>query len=363
MHPLRTLVTVTGVAAAAFASAQSGWTIRALPTLGGTDTYAHSINARGDVAGEATLADGSVRAVVWTSDGRTADLGSLSGTSQAKAWKINDKGQVAGYSIDGNGVATATFWDADGAHSIGTLGGTNSRAFSLNNLGQVVGTSDYTYGGRAFSWTLDGGIVDRGNLNPDYRLAFGGANDINDDGTFVGTMYNLFDPFRAVMAGPGEKVRDIALAGRTDSEALAINNSGVMVGYSTIGLNPEHAVIFDGRGGVTDLGTPTGMDQSQATALNDLGWVVGSAFSSADGSQSSFLYKDGQISDLASLVPTSGWDQLYSASGINANGQIVGTGLLGGVSRAFVMTPVPEPTTCVALGLGALLLRRRSRRS
>jgi hypothetical protein len=56
--------------------------------------------------------------------------------------------------------------------------------------------------------------------------------------------------------------------------------------------------------------------------------------------------------DLNGLIdPNSGW-QLYAAYGINDSGQIVGTGTFAGFSRAYLLTPVPEPATIGALGLG-----------
>lgn len=46
--------------------------------------------------------------------------------------------------------------------------------------------------------------------------------------------------------------------------------------------------------------------------------------------------------DLNTLIdPLSGWD-LHLGMGINDAGQITGTGVLGGVDHAFLLTPVPE---------------------
>jgi len=346
------------------AAAQSnGWNIELLDRGRGIETFAHGVNDRGDVVGE--VSDGTtVRAAVWR-NGVLSELGPLSGYSHAKGWSINKSGQVAGYSMTASGQVRATFWDADGrAFDVGTLGGVNSRAFSLNDQGEVVGTSDFTHGSRAFSWSLSGGIVDRGNLNPESAQSHGGANAINNNGVIVGTMYTLFSPFRAVFAGPGEKVRDMAVPGRSNSEALGINDAGVMVGYSNDGSGDEHAAIFDGRGGYTDLGVLANTTATQATDINNNGWIVGRAIGHGpDGIQTSFLYRDGQMVDLMSLIPSdSGWEMLFTAESVSDAGFITGTGIYQGETRAFRMAPVPEPATLVGVSIGAIALVRRRRR-
>ena len=58
------------------------------------------------------------------------------------------------------------------------------------------------------------------------------------------------------------------------------------------------------------------------------------------------------IKDLIDLIPAgSGWDILNIAYDINDSGQIVGYGTVGGETHAFMMTPIPEPTTMLLLAL------------
>src|SRR5262249_51645833 len=81
-----------------------------------------------------------------------------------------------------------------------------------------------------------------------------------------------------------------------------------------------------------------------------------------------FVYLDGTLYDLNSLLPAnSGWT-LTAAYGLNDAGQIVGTGTYNGDPSAFLLTPtslssVPEPSACAILVPTALLLLPRRRPS
>jgi probable HAF family extracellular repeat protein len=87
-----------------------------------------------------------------------------------------------------------------------------------------------------------------------------------------------------------------------------------------------------------DLGTLGGA-YSSAHGMNNAGQVVGDSNTSA-GYTRAFLYSDGQMVDLNSLIPSdSGWT-LQSAEAINNRGQIAGYGTHNGEGqRAFLLTP------------------------
>jgi len=82
----------------------------------------------------------SSEAFITNSQGHVTNLGSLGGT-WTSPWDINDHGQVVGYADIGNGEHRAFFWDeAVGMIELPTLGG-NSLARAVNNNGQIVGYS------------------------------------------------------------------------------------------------------------------------------------------------------------------------------------------------------------------------------
>jgi probable HAF family extracellular repeat protein len=155
---------------------------------------------------------------------------------------------------------------------------------------------------------------------------------------------------------------DLGTLGGTYSGAYGVNASGKVTGSSnTIGNSFDHAFLFDGT--MQDLGT-LGGSQSQGFGINASGQVVGQA----DGPSGThaFLY-DGTMLDLNNLLDSTGagWT-LTQARGINDFGQITGTGYIGGQMHAFLLTPVPEPSSSVLAAFGFVALagwgwRRRKR--
>src|SRR2546430_3826298 len=78
-------------------------------------------------------------AALWD-HGVITDLGTLGG-SFSRPFALNDAGRVVGWSGTATGEYHAFVW-ADGVMTdIGTLGGTLSQAVSVNAAGQVVGAS------------------------------------------------------------------------------------------------------------------------------------------------------------------------------------------------------------------------------
>lgn len=123
------------------------------------------------------------------------DLGTLGG-AESRAYALNNRGQVAGQAdtaelkSGGDPIHHAFQWQAGRMQDLGTLGGDNSTARGENDLGEVVGDSD-RHSGRsgAFRWRSQDGMTE-------VRAPAGitavsdiilGANAINNKGQVTGT--------------------------------------------------------------------------------------------------------------------------------------------------------------------------------
>ena len=111
------------------------------------------------------------------------DLGTLGGT-QSFAYGINNSGQVVGYSDTSSGNQHAFLYSGGVMQDLGTLGGTSSGANGINNSGQVVGGS-FPSSGHGHAFLYSGGVMqDLGTLS---GRAGSGANGINTSGQVVGS--------------------------------------------------------------------------------------------------------------------------------------------------------------------------------
>src|SRR4030067_2703508 len=262
-----------------------------LGTLGGTLSYAHAINDKGEVIGE--FWSGVNSKSFLYKDGVMNDLGTLGGTTSSQAGDINKKGQITG-SYDYAGYYKPFLYNKGAISNLGTLGGTLAFAYGINNKREVVVVSHFSgdSSASAFIWS------------------------------------------RGVMT-------DLGTRGGSYSVAYRINDKGQVVGYSPIYGNSEiHAFLYS-DGVINDLGT-LGGPNSWAYDINKFGHVVG-MLGFPTGWGRAFLYKDGEMKDLNSLVKLdTGWI-LSEATGINDFGQIVGLATVYGYGHAFLLSPVPTP--------------------
>jgi hypothetical protein len=121
-------------------------------------------------------------------------------------------------------------------------------------------------------------------------------------------------------------------------------------------------ILWDAASGVQTIEPPTGQFFF-GKAINNNGMVVGRLAAPADDFSRAAIWSSGTgVRSLHDLIEnSSGW-QLESAWGISNAGHIAGSGIRGVDSRAFLLTPIPEPDSLAALGLAlalSLILRLR----
>jgi len=306
-------------------------------------TYAARINESGVVVGRFFTTDGDH---AFFYDGTVHDLRTLGG-NVSEARGINSSGQIVGYSLTGagdpSGVNAAFVFDGATLHNLNLDW---SSANDINDRGQIVGEMRFTPGvDLLHAFLFDQGVAtDLGSLPPLNATAYSTARAINNSAEIAGesNTFVLGSAFPArryaatraflwkqgAMFDLGALGSQCSLVGQTErcfqrSVATDINESGVVVGFSTTGVADAHAFASDGTG-MQDLGALDG-PRSWAYGINDSGQVVG-MLSSADDTLRPFLFERGSMYDLNELIvnPSDAATLPFSAYGINNFGQIVG---------------------------------------
>jgi probable HAF family extracellular repeat protein len=350
------------------ALAEVRYTVTDLGDLGQHYADPLAINDQAQVVGQSFTATGQTRGFLWSASTGMIDLippGQPGTHPEGVAYGINNSGQAVGYArADQYDSALAFVWSATGGfHTIGTLGGNESRARATNSAGQVVGESNTAQGGNhAFLWNPQTGMQDLG------ALAYSSwAFAINDQGQVAGWTGVPAGFDRAFIWSASTGMVPLGTLGGRHSYARGINDLGQVVGEAYTanqgGNHASHAFLWSESSGMTDLGTLGGVS-SVAYGINDSGWVVGDA-ADASNVRHPFLYDGGSLRRLDDLIDPSGGWTLNHARNINNAGQIAATAFTAAEpwSHAVLLTPIPEPTAAGgALGIVTAAVAKRRRR-
>jgi len=308
--------------------------------------------------------------------GFNIDLGTL-GKPDANSWinwgGINDHGEAVGQSetaeLDPNGedlcgfgthlICVPFLWRNGHMSALPTFGGNNGQASAINNPGDAVG---YAENGPVDPTCPVGTTNNRITLpalwvrgkaealpligsDPD-GVAFG----INDRSQAVGYSGTCTTATHAVMWKDGTAFLLQDLGGTGSNFGYAINYRGQIAGQvgSADGTTFSAAVWLNGAdGAVTNIGVLPGDFAAFATGINGRGQVVGNNFDSNFNWSHGFIWQDGVLTDLNSLIPADSNLFIISASNINEAGQISGMGTVlkgphAGNIHAYILTPTKE---------------------
>lgn len=371
-----------GAGPAAQRAAASSYHVTNLPSLGGTSSAGSSINDRGWVTGYSSLpGNSSIHATLWR-NGAVTSLGTLGGPNSAVLWPVkNDGGIITGISqtsrpdkVRGTPWSCAAFlpsatatgyqcvgfeWRKGVMRALPTLGGPNGFATGSNDLGQVVGWAQSSARDRTCDsrQMLQFQAVEWGPgqhqihvLPPLAGDTASAATALNDHGQVVGISgycdqaVGRFSAIHAVLWQQGQPISIGTLGGVAWNTPMAINEPGEVVGFSNVsaaagGNFDAQAFLWTRRGGIRKIGVLKGDSTSQALGINNRGEIVGTSCNSK-GSCRAFLYRNGELRDLNSLVSPGYTGSLVSANDVNDAGVITGQArTASGALVAFVADP------------------------
>jgi probable HAF family extracellular repeat protein len=353
--------------------------------LGGTSSIGNAMNNLGWAMGTSNLpGDTTQHAELWL-PGLHLDLGTLGGPNSAVVFaNRSNRGQIVGIAETADMDPLSETWSCAGAFfptttqhiclgfvwqngamtALPTLGGYNGFAASVNNLGQVVGWAETAVHDptcappqvlqfEAVIWGPGNGQIQQlPGLSGDPDTA---ATAINDNGQVVGisgicqNAVGAFSAKHAVMWQNGQAIDLGNIGGHGWNTPTSINNEGQIVGFANQSgdlINGRlalkfHAFLWTKERGMRDLGTLSGDAISEALGINESGQVVGVSYGAGFSHPRAFLWQDGVMTDLNSLIPASSNLTLQVAGDINNRGEITGTAFDSSTktSPAFLTIP------------------------
>jgi probable HAF family extracellular repeat protein len=334
-NPLE-LLALAALATVTSAVAQTSYQVDTLTGLGGISAAVNSINNRGWASGTADQPGDIVsHAALWV-DEQLIDLGSLGGpgTNSAVAWGVKaNNGVIVGISDTNADNPLGEFFSCWPFYALGSPTGKVCHGFRWqNNVMTALPPFPGGYNSYATAANNRGQIV---------GWAENGVHDPTCNHNFQVLQ------FRAVIWQPDGTMQELPpLPGDSTSAATAINELGQVVGISgscdvAVGrFSARRAVLWE-NGVPTDLGSLGGVAWNTATAINNQGTVVG--FSNLPPSPTfppgarhyqAFIWTRGTGMQSLGTLPG---DIRSVANDINEQNQVVGTSRGGPYGiRAFL---------------------------
>ena len=236
-----------------------------------------SVNSAGQVALSTIDQEYNPRAARWSipEDG-LLPLGTLAAHDpRSHAAAISERGHIVGTFYDGeNHLAHPFLWTpTHGIQPLPSLGGSQTAPIDINNRDEVVGWSSNEHGvRRAFLWAPDAGIRDLGSLAESTGTAL-----TERDSVRIG-----LEPIALAAARSEPHVQKVvsAVLDAEWSQALAVNEHGWVVGSSVVVDGQKHPMLthpflWKPETGMVDLGLLPGFDEGgTARDINSQGQVL-----------------------------------------------------------------------------------------
>lgn len=356
-----------------------------LGTLGGDYSFSYGINNAGVVSGGAATATQtdfiSQTGFLWYR-GRIISVGTLDGVAcpncSSEAGGPNASGLAPVISetatLDPNeedfcGFGThlqclaAVYKNGSLIPLAPLVGGNNSQAYWTNQEGETVGfsetgTSDdncampsQVYRFSAVKWGANGTPQPLNPL-PDDTVSFAlGINDVGQAVGVSGLCSNTTFPPNTTPGGPhavlwdsrGTPVRVPDLPNAVGNNvAGSINNHGDVAGTQVTSDGNIHSYVWSKSGGLQDLMFPNAFVTVTPCchSINDKREATGFAFDQ-NGPQA-FLWKDGNFTDLNTVLPAGNPWYIFNTASINEAGQIAASGynVNTGEMHGVLLTPI-----------------------
>src|SRR5437867_6061736 len=250
--------------------ARTQYQVSDLPGLGGTSNGGNSINDQTWVAGYARLPDRNRHAALWRNSLLT-DLFTLGGPNSSVTWNVkNTAGIIVGISQTADPEPLGEAWSSAAFYSTPNNVGYINLGFVWQN-NQMRGLLPFLGGDNSFTTGAN-----------NFGQAVGWAENGVHDTACVSPQVLQFRP--AVWTLGPDSIQDLPLiAGDSSGAATAINDIGQIVGISgicdqAVGRHTaKHAVLWE-NGTVTDIyPNPPAPWWNTPTAINQRGDVVGFA--------------------------------------------------------------------------------------
>lgn len=326
------------------ATAPQAYDLTDLGTLGGAVSYAYDLNDAAQVVGYSTTGF-QTRAFLWQ-NGQMTNLGALYSNFSA-AYAVNGLGHAVGNSAQSNGNPRAAMWRdgkiIDLTPDVAVY--ESSWASGINDAGKWIGSVQLE---EMPPWH---GFVAQGFTRTPLGHLGGGSSfpsDINGAGQVAGSSYTMVvsevEQIEHAFLWENGVLTDLGvLPNDVESTAAAINSAGVVVGSSsrtnTVTFQESHRPFIYENGSMIAIPAPSA--DAQAADINDSGVVVGTMKASGGLSQNhAWIYADGVVTNLNSLIPAGSGLHLAFANAINKTGQIAGIAVdAQGFSHGFLLTP------------------------